>query len=69
MCRHCCRGHDGRLPHLHPQPGLLPLGRLLDHLHRGGSARVHDILGHQPGLHLHDQLDHVYWVSKADLAE
>ena len=36
VCHHCCCHHDGGLPHLHPQPCLLPLGGLLHHLHRGG---------------------------------
>ena len=56
------RRHDGRVAHLHPQPHLLALGRLLHHLHRVGRARLHDPVGRQPGLDIHDQLDHVHWV-------
>ena len=62
--RHRRRRHDGRLNHLHTQPGLLPVGRLLHHVHRAGRHRLHDLLGRQPRLHLHDQPNHVHRVRK-----
>ncbi len=61
--RHRRRDHDGRLPDLHPQPRVLPLGRLLHRFHRDRRARLHGLLGRSPRLHLHDQPHHVHWVS------
>ncbi len=43
------RRDDDHLPHLHPQPALLTLGRILNRLHRTWSLRVHDPLENQPG--------------------
>ncbi len=43
------RRDDDHLPHLHPQPALLTLGRILNRLHRTWSPRVHDPLENQSG--------------------
>ena len=61
----CGDDHDDREPHLHPQPAVQPLGGLLHRLHRAGRPRLHDLLGSQPRLHIHDQPHHVHWVSSS----